>query len=130
MTDDLSSEVSITISSEDVGKTVSALRMLFDSIEFQSKSESFEDVADALKDEAERTRKLMDKYGASSGSSADSSYTITREELRRSISALQLAVATSSEEAERDNPSRPADELTNEAEGARALIKKIRASAQ
>ncbi len=130
MSEDLSSEVSITINNNEVGETVSALQMLFDSISAQSASENFEDSVDALKDEAARTRKLMDRYGAPSQSSTDSSYTITREELRRSISALQLAFATASEEAARENPSRPADELTNEAEAARALIKKIRTSVQ
>ncbi len=130
MSDDLSTEVSITINNIEVGETVSALQMLFDSISVQSENENFEDSADTLQGEVERTRKLMDKYGPPSQSLTDSSYTITREELRRTISALQLAFATASEEAERKNPSRPADELTNEAEAARALIKKIRTSVQ
>jgi hypothetical protein len=56
----------------------------------------------------------------------DVTVTITKEELRRTISALQLMFATDTEEAERPNPSRPADELMAEAETTRALIKKIR----
>ncbi len=130
MSEDLSSEVSITIDKEGVGRTISSLERLFASITVQSKSENFEDAVDALKDEAARTQTLMDKYNAASQSSAVDSLTITREELRRSISALQLAFATASEDAARENPSRPADELTNEAEAARALIKTIRASVQ
>ena len=130
MSEELSSEVSIKIDKEGVGRTISSLERLLSSITVQSEGENFEDLVGALKDEAARTQALLDKYNAASQSSAVDSLTITQEELRRSISALQLAFATASEEAERDNPSRPAQELTAEAEAARALIKKIRASAQ
>ena len=128
MSEDLSSEVSIKIDKEGVGRTISSLERLLSSITVQSEGENFEDLVGALKDEAARTQALLDKYNAASQSSTVDSLTITQEELRRSISALQLAFATASEEAERDNPSRPAQELTAEAEAARALIKKIRAS--
>ena len=60
----------------------------------------------------------------------DITVTITKEELRRTISALQLMFATDTEEAERENPSRPAEDLIADAETTRALIKKIRATAK
>ena len=60
----------------------------------------------------------------------DITVTITKEELRRTISALQLMFATDTEEAERENPSRPAEDLIADAETTRALIKKIRTTAK
>lgn len=60
----------------------------------------------------------------------DVSVTITKEELRRTISALQLMFATRQAEAERGGGSGTPEELMADAETTRALIKKIRTTSK
>ena len=57
---------------------------------------------------------------------SDVTVTITKEELRRTISALQLMFAIRQQDAESENPSQSPDDLMADAEVTRALIKKIR----
>ena len=57
---------------------------------------------------------------------SDVSVTITKEELRRTISALQLMFAIRQQDAESENPSKSPEDLMADAEVTRALIKKIR----
>jgi len=61
MSDDLSAEVTMSINGEEAKRALTALQMLYDSIVEQSESEAFEDAVDALKDEADRTKALLDK---------------------------------------------------------------------
>ena len=64
MSDDLSAEVNVTINGEEAKRAIAALQMLYDSIVEQSESEAFEDAVDVLKDEANRTKVLLDKIQA------------------------------------------------------------------
>ncbi len=61
MSDDLSAEVTMSINGEEAKRAITALQMLYDSIIEQSESEAFEDAVDALQDEANRTKALLDK---------------------------------------------------------------------
>lgn len=66
MSEDLSAEVSVTINGDEAKRAVAALQMLYDSIIEQSESEAFEDAVDALKEEADRTKALLNKIQAAS----------------------------------------------------------------
>jgi hypothetical protein len=66
MSDDLSAEVTMSINGEEAKRAISALQMLYDSIVEQSESEAFEDAVEALQDEANRTKVLLDKIQAAS----------------------------------------------------------------
>ena len=57
---------------------------------------------------------------------SDVTVTITKEELRRTISALQLMFAARQQDAESREPSEDPANLMADAEVTRALIKKIR----
>ena len=61
---------------------------------------------------------------------SDVTVTITKEELRRTISALQLMFATRQEDAESREPSKAPADLMADAEVTRALIKKIRTTSK
>ena len=66
MSDDLSAEVTVTISGDEAKRAITALQNLYDSFIEQSESEAFEDAVDVLKDEANRTKVLLDKIQAAS----------------------------------------------------------------
>ena len=66
MSDDLSAEVTVTIHDEEAKRAIKALQLLYDSFIEQSETEAFEDAVDVLKDEANRTKVLLDKVQAAS----------------------------------------------------------------
>ena len=61
MPEDLTAEITVTITREEARRVISSLQMLFASLTAQTESENFEDAVDALKEEAKKTQDLVAK---------------------------------------------------------------------